>query len=298
MRTLLLTLLLSSSLCTLPAQGTEWVTNGTFTGTLAPWTPGGGFCVNPGLQSGWDTTGLGASDSFGVCAGGAFYAPPHAPNTIEQQVVMVQGLVYEFRADLSGARPGAPSVGNAHIGRVWVEVDGIEIARVDLLDYAPVETKRAQVVGRHVGHTTGLVTLRIFFQRDYVADAASPRMNLDNVSFQDVVGPTYWLDGNRKIGTTVAQRVLGEPSSLFATFVAFGEYVPGIPIAGIGGLLEIDLATAVNLGAGLTDATGEGSIPFAVPVNTAFVTTPLYYQAIAVSPGLVLSRHFGCVWTQ
>jgi hypothetical protein len=297
MRTPLLALLLTASLGTLPAQGFNWITNGDFTGTLAPWTMGGAYSVNPGLEA-FDTTGRGVSDSFGVNAGGQVFAPPHAPNTIEQPIILVQGLVYEFRADLSGGRPGAPTVANAHIGRVWVEVDNIEIARVDLLDYDPIETKRAQIVGRHVGHTTGTVVLRIFFQRDYIAGSANPRMNLDNVSFHDVVGPTYWLEGNREIGTAVAQRVRGEPVSLFATFVALGEIPGGVPIPGIGGLLGIDPLTAITLGAGLTDAAGAGSIPFAVPADPVFTTTPLFYQAVGVSPSLVLSMHFGCVWTQ
>ena len=162
MRSLPLLLLLCAPLAALPAQ-TEWVTNGTFTGALTPWTMGGAYSVNPGLDTTWDTTGMGVSDSFGVNAGGQTWPPPFAPNTIEQQILLVQGLTYEFRADLSGANPGNPNVGNAHMGRVWVEVDNIEIARVDLGDYTPVETKRAQIVGRHVGHTSGMVTLRISF---------------------------------------------------------------------------------------------------------------------------------------
>jgi hypothetical protein len=298
MRTLLLSLSLSGLLCTLPAQGTEWVTNGSFTGTLAPWTMGGAYSVNPGLDPSWDTTGMGVNDSYGVNAGGQVFAPPHAPNTIEQQIVMVQGLTYEFRADLSGARPAAPTVGNVHIGRVWVEVDSIEIARVDLGGYTPGEVKRAQIVGRHVGHTNGAVTLRIFFQRDYLAGSANPRMNLDNVSLRDVTGPTYWLDGNRHIGATVQQRVAGDPGSLFATFVSLGELPAGVPIPGIGGLLGIDPVVAVSIGAGLTDATGAGNLAMTVPNDPAFLTTPLYYQAVGVGTSLVLSLHFGCVFTQ
>jgi hypothetical protein len=118
------------------------------------------------------------------------------------------------------------------------------------------------------------------------------------VSFKDTLGPTYWLEGNRKIGTTVPQRIAGDPSSLFATFVSLGEIPGGVPIPGIVGLLGIDPLSAVNLGAGLTDPLGVGSIPFTVPADPAFVTTPLYYQAVGVGAALVLSLHFGCVWTQ
>lgn len=298
MRTLLHTLLLSSVATALSAQ-TEWVTNGSFTGTLAPWTMGGAYSVNPGLDPTWDTTGLGVSDSFGVNAGGQVTPPPYAPNTIEQQIVLVQGLTYEFRADLSGARPGAPTVGNVHIGRVWVEVDNIEIARVDLGGYSPGETKRAQVVGRFVGNVSGQVTLRIFFQRDFLGGAANPRMNLDNVSLKDVQGPTYWLAGNRRIGTTVQQRIAADPSILFATFVSLGE-IPGggVAVPGIVGLVSIDPLSAITLGSGLTDANGAASIPFSVPNDPAFLTTPLFYQAVGVSSTLAMSLHFGVVFTQ
>jgi hypothetical protein len=282
-------------LASLPAQ-TEWVANGSFTGTLAPWTMGGAYSVNPGLDTTWDTTGMGVSDSFGVNAGGQVTPSPYAPNTIEQQIIVVQGLTYEFRADLSGARPNAVNTANAHIGRVWVEVDNVEIARVDLGAYVVPLTKRAQVVGRFVGSTSGLVTLRIFFQRDFLGGSANPRMNLDNVSLKDVVGPTYWLNGNRKIGTTVQQRVSGDANTLFATFVSLGEIPGGIPVPGIVGLVGIDPLTAVTLGSGLLDATGAASLPFAVPNDLAFVSTPLYYQAVGVGTQLVLSLHFGCVF--
>lgn len=301
MRTLfpaLLTLSLAAFVPTLlPAQN-EWVTNGSFTGALAPWTLGGGYAVNAGLESGWDTTGLGVSDSFGIQAGGQTWPGPFAPKTIEQPILLIQGMTYEFRADASGHRQAAPAVGNGHIGRIWVEVDDIEVARFDLLDYVPFQTRRAQIVGRFVGHTTGTVVLRVFFERDFLVDAGSPRMNLDNVSLRDVSGPTYWLEGDRRIGSTVQQRVAYDPNTLFATFVALGENPVGIPVPGFQGLVMIDPLSAVTLGAGLTDAAGVGTIPFAVPNDPAFLTTPLYYQAVGVGSVLALSQHFGVVWTQ
>ncbi len=298
MRILLPALLLSAFGSALTAQN-EWVTNGTFTGTLAPWTLGsGGHAVNAGLETTWDTTGTGVSDSFGIQTGGQTPPGPYPPKTIEQPIVLVQGLTYEFRADASGHRQAAPTVANGHIGRIWVEVDGIEVARFDFGDYTPVEIKRAQVVGRFVGHTTGTVVLRIFFQRDYIGDAGSPRMNLDNVSLLDVGGPTYWLDGNRKLGTTVQQTVASDPVSLFATFVALGEIPAGIPVPGLIGLVKIDPLSAITLGAALTDATGVGTIPFVLPNDPALLTTPLYYQAVGVGSALLLSQHFGVVCTQ
>ena len=96
--------LLASAL-SLPAQGLEWVVNGDFTGALTPWVMGGGYSVNPGHEVGWDTTGMGASDSFGCQPGGQVTPAPYPANTIEQDLLIIQGLTYEFRCDARAPPP-------------------------------------------------------------------------------------------------------------------------------------------------------------------------------------------------
>jgi hypothetical protein len=286
-----------------PAQGTEWVANGSFTGTLAPWTMGGGYSVNPGLDATFDTTGMGVSDSFGCSAGGQVTPAPYPPNTIEQTILMIQGLTYEFRADAAGSRQNAPTVNNADIGTIWVEVDNVEVARHAFANYTNNglpggEIKRAQIVGRFTPATTGNVTLRISFQRAYLANTGTPRVNLDNVSIRDVVGPTYWIRGNRKLGTNVTHELRGAPNALFGTFVALGENPTGAPFPGVSGLFHLDFATTVTLALGLTDANGEASYPVAIPNDPMFLSMPLYYQAGSWSTQIELGYHFGVVCTQ
>ena len=239
-----LSVLVSASLTTALSAQTEWVTNGDFTGTLTPWTMGGAYSVNPGLETGWDTTGLGASDSFGVNAGGQVVPPPYAPNWIEQSILMIQGLTYEIRADASGARPGNPPLGNADIGTIWIEVDNVEVARHAFGNYpgntTPPPVKRAQLCGRFAPSTTGQVMVRIYFERAYLGGSVNPRMNIDNVSVKDVIGPTYCVVGNRQLGSSVSHTVTGAPGALFGTFAALSEFPAGFMFPGVFGTLFLD----------------------------------------------------------
>ncbi len=281
------------------AAQNEWVTNGDFTGTLAPWVMGGAYSVNPGLDSTYDTTGMGVSDSFGVNAGGQVTPPPYAPNWIEQTVLMIQGFTYEIRADVAGHRTSNPNVGNADIGTIWAEVDNVEVARFAFGAYTVGQTKRAQLCGRFTPTTTGNVTLRLYFQRAYLGGAANPRMNIDNVSIKDVVGPTYWISTNRRIGTNITFQVQGAPTASFATFISAGQMVPGVPFAGIGGLWHLDLLNTSMLVFGFLDANGAASQTLLLPNQAWLLTSPFYFQAATELGGNInFGHHFGVVMTQ
>jgi hypothetical protein len=291
-------LLVLALLSTAAAAQTEWVANGDFTGTVAPWVLGGAYSVNPGHEVGWDTTGMGASDSFGVNAGGQVTPSPYPPNWIEQQVVLVQGLTYEFRADASGARPGGINTANADIGTIRVEVDSVEIARLAFGSYTPTEIKRAQITGRFTATTTGTSTLRINFERRFLAGAANPRMNLDNVSLKDVYGPTYGIEGNRRIGTTLTHRVLGNPTDFYAAFVAAFDNPGGISFPGVNGTYWLELATTVTLNFGSLDGTGLGSFTVAIANDPVFLSFPLSYQAVGIGSTIDFGQPFRVVCTQ
>jgi hypothetical protein len=295
MRTLLPVLSLLATLATtLPAQGTEWVANGTFTGTLTPWVMGGAYSVNPGLEVGWDTTGLGASDSFGVNAGGQVTPAPYPPNTLEQQIVVVQGLTYEFRCDASGARPNSTTA-NADIGTIWVEVDNVEIARHAFGSYTSPQIKRSQICGRFQPTTSGLVTLKIFFQRQFLGGAANPRMNIDNVSVRDTLGPSYWMRGNRMLGTTVQQEVRGTPFALCGLFLAAAENPTGTPFPGVLGSCFLDLGSTATLAFTVADGSGAATLPFSYPNDTRFLGTPLWFQAAEWTTQIAFGHQFGVV---
>lgn len=297
-RSLLLVCSLASLSLPASAQGIEWVTNGDFTGTLTPWVMGGAYSANPGLDTTWDTTGLGVSDSFGCHAGGQVTPPPYPPNTLEQQILVISGLTYEFRCDASGARPTNPTVANADIGTIWVEVNGVEVARFAFGSYTPQEVKRAQVVGRFTANTSGLVPLTIYFQRAYLGGVANPRMNIDNVSVKDVIGPTYSIRQNRKLGTTLNFDVRGDANAFYATFISAGQG-PGIPIAGVLGLFQLDLLQSELLQLGMLDGQGFATNTLFIPNRPFLLTNPFFFQA-GSDNGVVLAlgHHFGCVFTQ
>jgi hypothetical protein len=288
-------LFLAPLLClSLPAQGTEWVTNGSFTGSLAPWVMGGGFSVNPGLQTGWDTTGLGASDSFGCTPGGQAAPGPYPPNTLEQSIVVVSALTYEFRCDAS-ANGGVLSSA-VDLTTIYAQVNGVEVARFAFTTGGTV--KRTQVCGRFTPSVSGPVLLRIFFQRNLLATATSTRVNLDNVSVKDVVGPTFWVNSNRRVGTTVQCAVRGDANATYATFIAANERNPGLPLPGIQGLLMLD-STAAMMTLATLDNTGGGSSSLAVPNLPFLITTPFWYQAGMLSGSTVsLGYDFGVVFVQ
>ena len=289
-------LFLAPLLClSLPAQGTEWVTNGSFTGTLAPWVMGGGYSLNPGLQTGWDTTGLGASDSFGCSPGGQVAPGPYPPNTLEQSIIVVSALTYEFRCDASTNGTGNPT-STVDVTTIYAQVNGVEVARFAFATGGAV--KRTQVCGRFTPSVTGPVVLRVFFQRNLLATATSPRVNIDNVSVKDVIGPTFWINSNRRVGTTVQCAVRGDANATYATFIAANERNPGLPLPGINGLLMLD-GTATMMTLATLDGTGAASTPLAVPNLPFLLTTPFWYQAGMLSGSAVsLGYDFGVVFVQ
>lgn len=294
MRTALLSLLFALPTAALLAQGTEVVANGGFTATMTPWLQGGGSGINPGLSTGWDTTGLGASDSFGVHAGGPAGTPAPYPATwIEQTIVLAPGATYEFRADASGARPGSPTTASPDIGTVYAEVDGLEIARHAFGAYTPDQIERAQLCGRFTPATVGAVTLRIYFERSLPAAVTEPGINLDNVSVRDVVGPTYWIAGNRQPGGNVTHSVRGEPGALYGRFAALSLTPGGLTFPGVAGSLMLAPATTVTLGFGVLDGNGEDDEPATLPpLTTLHMPFQIMYQGGMAGSGTSLGLAF------
>jgi hypothetical protein len=277
----LLALLLSP---TVSAQGPDVVVNGDFSAGLAPWVLGGGYSVNPGVESGVDVTGLGASDSFGCQAGGQVTPAPYPPNTIEQTVQVIAGLTYEFRMDAFGTRYNT-TTGNADTGTIWATLDGVEVARIAFGGWANPEQKRAQVCGRIVPLNSGNVQLVIFFQRAFLANTSTPRVNVDNVSLREVPGPTFCVRGNRRLGRNIDFVVEGAAGAPYAGFVASGLLPAGFPIFPFSGELWLDpTANLIQFIGGTLDANGIGSTTFAIPSEPALLVVPLSYQALATLP--------------
>ena len=280
--------------------GAEQLTNGTFTGNLSGWTLGGGFSVNPGLDTVTDTTGRGVSDCFGCNPGGQSGSAPFPANTIAQSVPLLAGSVYEFRCDVSSSRVNAASL-NIDAGTIFAEIDGVEIDRISFGSIAVGETKRAQLGGRFLPQTSGAKVVKISMQRSVLASATTPHVTLDNVSLRIVKMLSIFEHGNRKLGSAVTFDVVASPNFPFAVFLAAGEDVAGIAISGFSNLLHLDLATLTFLFSGTTGSNGLASVPLTLPNNSILLTSPLFFQAAQVPPNTILhalSLHFGTVATR
>ena len=134
--------------------------------------------------------------------------------------------------------------------------------------------------------------------QDDVAANRQPRVNLDNVSVQDVKGPTFGIKGNRKIGTTVAFTCEHAPALPYVSFISAGQLPPpGMNFPGIGGTWYLDFGTLASLTSGTLDAAGFGSVSIPIPLLPSLLTTPLYYQSVTVGSSIELSLHIGVVFT-
>jgi hypothetical protein len=247
---------------------------------------GGGPVYNPHLEV-WDTTGLGASDSFGTGFGSASY--------IEQQVSLVNGVTYEFRCDASSSRSTLTQA-NLYGGTLWVEVNNVQIAFHSFGSIVVGQIMRAQLCGRFSPNTTGQMNLRISIQGISAGPSTMPLVNIDNVSVKDVVGPTCWFNGNRRIGNNLAFVVRGDANAAYASFIALGIRQPGVPIPGVNGLLTLN-STAVTMALGTLDGTGTTTNVMAIPNYNSLLTRPLWFQAGMASGGTVsLGYDFGVVF--
>ncbi len=279
------------------AQGDHnLVTNGDFTGTLVPWVLGGGYSCTPGLDTTYATNGITVSDAFGCGPGGQVTPAPYPANTLEQTITLVAGTTYELRADVSSSRATSSGT-NADAGRIYAQVNGVEVARITYGSIIINETKRAHLCGRWVAAASGPVQLVIFTERSFLCNAGTPRVNIDNVSVEDVTGPTYCIVGNRKIGTTVSFAVSGQAGAAYATFIAAGQITGGIPIPGFNGLWWLDFASVTSFLSGALDGAGNATTPVPIPNNTALKTVPLYHQAISVGTTAELGLCFCVVFT-
>ena len=271
------------------------VTNGDFTGTLLPWVMGGGYSCAPGLDTTYATDGITVSDAFGAGPGGQVTPGPYPPNTIEQSINVVFGTTYELRADVSSSRASASGT-NADAGTIYAQVNGVEVARITFGNITITETKRAHLCARFVASVTGSVPLTIFMERRYLCNTGTPRVNVDNVSVEDVTGPTYCIVGNRKIGTTVTFQVEGEPNAVYATFLAGGA-TGGLAIPGFNGLYTLDLGSTSLFLLGGLDAAGLASVPLSIPNDPTLKNSPLFHQAVTVGGSNEIGLGFGCVFT-
>lgn len=274
----------------------NWVTNGDFSAGLTGWTQGG-TSYNPALET-YDTDGLVQSQCFGCGPGGSVYAPPHASNWIEQSILQVPALDYEFSADVSvnGAS------GNAHAGACYVEVNGVEVGRIDFSSFNANLTERCRLTIRYRTSASGNVPLRVNFVRpQYIYTSGTPRMHVDNISVQIAATPSFSIPDNRRINSTLPFKVDGGStlaSAPYAIFIAAAEQNPPIQLPGVQGLLGLDPITLAVLTTGTLDAAGVATNLIQVPNLPVLTSAATWFQGAAVSGGtLMLGFHHGLAFT-
>jgi hypothetical protein len=260
------------------------VVNGHFdAGNSNGWTQNG---YSQGAQvSSFDTTGVGASDCFNCRPGGQTTPPPYLPNSIEQDILQIQGLDYLFVADLAVAR--IVSVNNADAGTIEVFVDNVLVTRHAFGSYTAPEVKRERLCARYTATATGQKTLKITFHRTFLTNTNTPTSHIDNISLLQVpFNPVICPRGERKLGGTLNLEVDGKPNAQFGLFVSLSQLPSGFPVPGFSGLWWMGPLTIQVLTAGL-DAQGAFKLVQAIPNQAGLAGTPLYWQAIQVSGPLV-----------
>ena len=287
-RLLLSVSLLCASLC---AQG-NFVTNGDFSAGITGWTEGG-VSYNPLVEL-YDTDGFTTSASYGCGAGGAVYAPPHASNWIEQSILQVPTVSYEFSADVSVHG----SNGNAHAGACYVEVNGAEVGRFDFSSFTANKTEGNRLCFRYTTSAVGMVNLRVNFVRpSYIFTATTPRMHIDNISVQFAQTPTFAIPANRQIGTSLPFNVeagTAFANAPYAILIAAAEQNPPIQLPGVNGTLGLDLLTLAILASGNLDSSGKASNQILVPALPALTSAATWFQGAAIGGStLYLGFHHG-----
>jgi len=288
-------LLLVSSLVVAPVPAQNLVTNGDFeTGVLTPWVAGGA-AFNPQLEQ-FDTTNLGTSWSYGCGPGGSVYAPPHPPNWIQQNVTIAAGVAYEVSCDLA-VDGGTGS--DFHAGLCYVQVNGVEIGRLDFLDYRYPLIERGRFTWRFTSTTGGTVPLRVNFQRPlYTFNVGTPRMHADNITLRAAPGPTFSMPCNRQMGAAQLSFLVdggkGAAGAPFALFVSAAELQTGLPISGVSGLLYLDPRYIALVFNGNFNPNAFYSTSLQIPVVAPLVTTPIWFQAVdLVNNTVALGLHQG-----
>lgn len=274
----------------------NFVVNGDFTGDLTGWTQGG-ISYNPIIET-YDVSGLGASKCFACGPGGQVYAPPHAPNWIEQTIVFAQGAPYEFSADVLTLGPNS----NADSGDCYVEVNNVQVGRIYFKNSTGGKAERSRFTFRFTPNASGPLNFRVNFVRvPYIFNASTPRMYIDNISVAIAPAPTFLVrglsgsDDNMMLGKAVDFKVDGGATlagSACAIFLAAAEQKPPIRIPGAIGTWNLDLLTMALLGGGTADASGQYAINVTIPMVPALTVLPTWFQAVGLNGGTTLAFGF------
>jgi hypothetical protein len=261
----------------------NFVTNGDFSAGLTGWTETG-YSHAPGIET-FDVTGLGASQCYGAGHGGQVTPAPYPPNSIKQQIFAVPGVPYELSVDICVLQAGAGS--NADAGTFYVEIGGVEVARVTFGGYSSLEFARGRLTKRFVLTTGGPnVDFEVFMHRRFLGTATTPRVRIDNISLSFAPGPVFVWQGTRKLTTTRTVGAEGEPSAPFA-FLLSGGRTSGLQVPPLQGTFFLDPTSLANFFGGVFDTQGSFGFPLTVPNDPALTAVVLHTQGAHLINGVL-----------
>ncbi|MHC4514086.1 MAG: hypothetical protein ACYTKC_04155 [Planctomycetota bacterium] len=265
MRISLPLLALSLAFLAMSLSAQNLVFNGDFEGGTKPngdpngWTVSG-FTFNP-MVSKHNTTGGSVTNCYNHHPGGKT-SPNTAVNAIEQEMVFIQGVVHEFRADIASTN----SSSNGDGGTVEVFVDGVSVGKHAFGFISGGTIERTRLCIRVVPKATGKKKLRITFHRRFIALSGTPLVLIDNIFLGRTQGPTLCFPGERKAGSSVQIQARGNPGDKFAIFIGVGPAKPSLPIPGWTGQWEL-ASPYVPLVLANLDGTGQWYLAAPVPLS-------------------------------
>jgi len=256
------------------------LTNGDFSSSsLSPWT-GSGPGGSPGVRT-IDATGCGPDRAFCVRPGGNTFNPPHPPYVLRQSVPMVNGVLYQFDADVALFTAS----GNSQGGTVGLRIGGTLLSTFTRWNGSVLanrtERDHMTVLFRWAG-TTATHAVDVELRRDkYVHSSVTPTLCVDNLRLRCVppdIGMTS-LSGERRVNTALKFGVRGTANGAFAVFISAGELNNPFPIPPFAGRLQLAFPFVFQV-AGVLNGSGNGSFPFSAPPFAAGM--PIAFQAINV----------------
>ena len=281
--------LFTAALSTSNLSAQHLVANGDFESGTTGWTFSG-YTLNPKVMN-YNTTGTGASKSFSNRPGSrGNTSPPGGSYTMEQKVVLTQGLPYLLTADIAVAN--TVPLTNIDAGNFEFWVDGKLLKRVKFGGIFPNQIERRQVCIRFTPQATGSKQFKVVFSRAWGARVATPRHHIDNiVMLRAPRSPLICPRGERKIGGALKVDIYGTAGNRFALFVAAQKALPA-PIPGFTGNWHLPLPP-LSLPVLFQKFDSAGSFTLQVPLTPstagAAAGVPLYWQGIeATSTSLSL----------
>lgn len=132
------------------------------------------------------------------------------------------------------------------------------------------------------------------------ATTASSSSRPMKLGFEIAGLPTFTVEGSRggannnvfAIGGQFTSSLRGTPGMLFGSLISLGWSPAPLPVAGIGGMVHIDILSAIPYASGMIGTSGVESLTWGIPNDPALVGALLTFQGVSQDANnlLVLSN--------